>query len=520
MVDEGYPAECISFRVLLNPKQPQYGVKGHIEVPTNQKVNDTDKDASGPSEVSLQLKPATKDVIIRQPETPKADDDCNSQACCNGETVSQAPVQASIGANPMIEFAYEPHTAGASTKELDEAIRQAKELQHVPLELEDEAPGRPGSSNAPDTDDEAEEADHSSLVRTNDKTGRVLSKNEKFQCMQKHSADDRQGPNAATIAILQQMADYYDQVGDQWRTRSYRKAMASLRNQSSKVCTKEQAEQLPYVGSRLAAKIEEIVYTNRLRRLDNARAEPMDGTLQLFMGIYGAGFAQASKWISSGFRTIQDLLEKASLSDNQKVGIAHYEDFKSRVPRNEVEQHGEIVRRTLQAIDPAFQVIVGGSYRRGAETSGDIDCIITRADTAKDRMRNAVVDQLVPTLFARSFLKAALAVTSQSDGTKWHGASCLPGSKVWRRIDFLLVPSDEIGAALIYFTGNDIFNRSLRLLASTKGMRLNQRGLYKDVMRGKGREKLTEGTLVEGKDEKRIFEILGVPWRPPEHRIC
>ena len=60
----------------------------------------------------------------------------------------------------------------------------------------------------------------------------------------------------------------------------------------------------------------------------------------------------------------------------------------------------------------------------------------------------------------------------------------------------------------------------MRLLAGTKGMRLNQRGLYKDVIRGKRREKLSEGTLVEGKDEKKIFEVLGVPWRPPEHRIC
>ena len=35
-----------------------------------------------------------------------------------------------------------------------------------------------------------------------------------------------------------------------------------------------------------------------------------------------------------------------------------------------------------------------------------------------------------------------------------------------------------------------------------------------------GRVKLTDGTLVEGKDEKKIFAALGVPWRPPEHRIC
>jgi DNA polymerase IV len=49
-------------------------------------------------------------------------------------------------------------------------------------------------------------------------------------------------------------------------------------------------------------------------------------------------------------------------------------------------------------------------------------------------------------------------------------------------------------------------------------MRLNQRGLYKDVFRGKGREKIAEGELLESKSEKKIFDILGVPWRPPEHR--
>jgi DNA polymerase IV len=48
---------------------------------------------------------------------------------------------------------------------------------------------------------------------------------------------------------------------------------------------------------------------------------------------------------------------------------------------------------------------------------------------------------------------------------------------------------------------------------------LNQRGLYENCMRGKGRVKLTEGTLIEGLDEKCIFARLGVPWRPPEERI-
>jgi DNA polymerase IV len=73
---------------------------------------------------------------------------------------------------------------------------------------------------------------------------------------------------------------------------------------------------------------------------------------------------------------------------------------------------------------------------------------------------------------------------------------------------------------LIYFTGNDIFNRSLRLLASKKDMRLNQRGLYRDVIRGNQRKKLSEGELVEGKSERKIFETLGVQWREPHERWC
>jgi DNA polymerase IV len=161
-----------------------------------------------------------------------------------------------------------------------------------------------------------------------------------------------------------------------------------------------------------------------------------------------------------------------------------------------------------------------GSYWRGARDSGDIDLIITKPGVSPSAMGRVVFERLVPRLFSAGFLKASLATSHRQDGTKWHGTSCLPSSKVWRRLDLLLVPEEEMGAALIYFTGNDIFNRSMRLLASKKGMRLNQRGLYIDVMRGKNREKMTEGTLLEGRSEKKIFEILGVPWRHPTERIC
>lgn len=509
IVSEDYPAECISYKTLLDPRQLQFKVKG-CGMPA------APRPVSSKSDQSLQLKAADRLVQARQPETQSP----NKRAPTPPRSVSSDDDDRDRLRLPPADATSKmcSESKVQSTEEFDNAIQKAKELQNVPLDNDDEPISRPSSSEGPGTDDEKSSRGAVSLVKRKPK---LQNFQDKFQCMQNHTGAGTPNPNADTIAILQQMADYYGQIGDEWRIRAYLKAIATLRNHPTKVWTREDALALPQIGERLATKIDEIAFTNRLRRLDSARAEPSDQILQTFMKVYGAGYAQASKWVAAGYTTLDEILAKADITHNQRIGIEHYEDFNSRIPRAEVAQHGSIVRKTLQKIDPAFEIIIGGSYRRGSETSGDIDCIITRPNTKLGYIRQIVLDQLVPKLFAKNFLVAELAGTDREDGSKWHGASSIPNPKPkWRRIDLLLVPSDELGAALIYFTGNDIFNCSMRLLASTKGMRLNQRGLYKDVIRGKGREKLSEGTLVEGRDEKRIFEVLGVPWRPPEHRIC
>lgn len=327
-------------------------------------------------------------------------------------------------------------------------------------------------------------------------------------------------PNSRTIEILQGMASYYDRTGDRWRTLSYRKGITALRKQKDLVRTKEDAIKIPGIGDRLADKIEEIVTTDRLRRLEDAQSDPNDAILQLFMGVYDVGLRTASTWIAQGHHTLEDLLQHVDLTYNQRVGIEHYSDFNQRIPRSEVAQHGEIVKRALLTVDPQLELIIGGSYRRGNADSGDIDCLITKKNASMDHVRTLVVGSVIPLLQSQKFLKVALAAGSSRDASKWHGASCLPGSTIWRRIDLLYVPWESLGAALIYFTGNDIFNRSMRLLASRKGWRLNQHGLYKDVMRGEGRKKITDGTLIEGHSEMRIFDVLGVPWRLPCERKC
>jgi hypothetical protein len=43
------------------------------------------------------------------------------------------------------------------------------------------------------------------------------------------------------------------------------------------------------------------------------------------MGIYGAGRSTALRWAVQGLRTLQDVLEKGNVTENQRIGIELYE---------------------------------------------------------------------------------------------------------------------------------------------------------------------------------------------------
>ncbi|KAI9722367.1 MAG: hypothetical protein M1812_001839 [Candelaria pacifica] len=507
VVNELYPAECISYRLLINPKQTHYQVEGHVKTIANgQQIPST----AGSSKYSLPLK-LERGEVARVAKTPSRTEE-------NAEEVTNSVLVAETSSAERLMPMNQTDPDGP-VGALEQAIREARALKDLPLDYSDEDQEETGSFASNNSDSEDSETEQKiAKVRKgpSNKSGQ-----QNFICMTKHDGVGKEeNPNARTIEVLQEMADYYNRINDTWRPIAYRKAISTLRKQTYKITTKEEAFSLSYIGEQLAQKIEEIVWTNRLRRLDSTKLEPADKVLQTFLDIYGVGLSVASKWVSQGHRSLSDLLQRAHLTDNQRIGIAHYDDFLSRIPRAEVEEHGAVVRKAALALDPELEIHIMGSYRRGAADCGDVDMVITKPGAPIHYLRNLLIESLVPKLFKTGFLQASLAATSRLTGTKWHGASAIPSSSVWRRIDFLLVPWEELGAALIYFTGNDIFNRSIRLLASKKGMRLNQRGLWRDVIRGQNRERITQGSLVEGHSEKRIFELLGVPWRPPQHRIC
>ncbi|KAF5595843.1 DNA polymerase IV [Fusarium subglutinans] len=565
IVNEEYPIDCIQFKALLQCSQKKYRLTGQPIVQEEDNSPPLVPSSSGEPNEFLQVKPhhrnSKKWDFVPLTGTPE-----RSEESPHHSQVAETPIPAdsqpvvldlqemasshcTTSERPTISrqnstiFVHEP--CGSMQRpdedrhkdELSEYIKIISEYKDLPLDVDDDDVQT--ATEMGDLESEEQSLSGSEDERANKRRSRRkirsdrkdIAFEDRFSCNSAGVKDAKAGnPNSRTIEVLQSMTDYYTRVNDHWRTTAYRKVISTLKRQETKITTAEEAQRLPSVGPRLAQKIEEIVTTDRLQRLEYAQKEPMDEALQLFLGIYGVGNSQAQQWLAQGFRTLDDLKTSAKPSPNQLIGIEHYDDLNTRIPRREIEALGAIVKRGAQRVDPQVELIIGGSYRRGAETSGDIDFIITKPNTESSAELRPFLDSLVQLLETEDFLVARLASSrSVSDGSKWHGCCVLPKISgfneehyraVWRRIDFLLVPESEMGAALIYFTGNDIFNRSMRLLASKKGMRLNQRGLYKDVMRGPQRVKVTEGELVEGRDERKIFDILGVNWREPHERWC
>ena len=310
--------------------------------------------------------------------------------------------------------------------EMDEMIRVAKSMNHLPISDGDGDSERPSSSEGPNDDSEqsGSEGERVQAAKKRRKTAKGTKgalNQQAFACMNGGNGFiPESNPNRRTIEILQEMADYYDRMRDTWRTRAYRMAIGTLKKQTTKISTFDEACELPGIGTRLASKIEEIVLTNRLQRLDNTKLDPSDKVLQQFLKIYGVGVSKAGEWIRAGYKTLDDLKAHATLSTNQQIGIAHYDDFVTRIPREEVTALGKVVQDAAARIDSAVEVIIGGSYRRGAATSGDVDCLITKPGTSSTQQLMRFLSRLVTQLTDDGFFVAALAVPKniQDDGSK------------------------------------------------------------------------------------------------------
>ncbi|KAL0065607.1 hypothetical protein AAF712_007385 [Marasmius tenuissimus] len=341
---------------------------------------------------------------------------------------------------------------------------------------------------------------------------------------------DRNGcPNQDIIEKLQALHDLHKaKPGDEdkWRAFTYSKVIRLLRNHPKRIRSIQDAQKLKGIGLKTAVKIMEIIETGDLRRLKYENTESVQVT-RVFQGIYGVGQSTALKWYSNGCRTLQDLANGkggVKLSAAQKIGLKYYDDINDRMPREEAGAIFSLIKPIALSIDPDLFVEIMGSYRRGKADCGDIDIMITRP-TRDGKTHEGVLSRLLQKLHEADILTEDLALPEDPDDLEaiYRGLCHLPDKKgaKQRRIDFLTVPWKNKGAALLYYTGDDIFNRSMRWKANQMGYSLNQRGLYEGVVRDTHQRsiKTNAGTVLASETEQEILKILEVPWQEPHERV-
>jgi DNA polymerase beta len=146
--------------------------------------------------------------------------------------------------------------------------------------------------------------------------------------------------------------------------------------------------------------------------------------------------------------------------------------------------------------------IVVGSYRRGGESSGDIDVLLTLPESDPE-LFSSYIDSLKKSGYM-------VEVLSQGD-QKCLSIVKLKADGKNRRLDLLVVPKEEFPFALLYFTGSGDFNIAFRKHALKLGYTLNEHELkpVKDDVKH----------VPPFKYEAQIFKFLGLEYKEPNQRI-
>ncbi|KAG5604384.1 hypothetical protein H5410_025876 [Solanum commersonii] len=326
--------------------------------------------------------------------------------------------------------------------------------------------------------------------------------------------------NRNITQIFGKLLNIYRALGDDRRSFSYYKAIPVIEKLPFKIESVDQVKHLPSIGKSMQDHIQEIVTTGKLSKLEHFEKDEKVKTISLFGEVWGIGPATALKLYEKGHRTLDDLRNEESLTHSQRLGLKYFDDIQTRIPRHEVEEMERLLQEVGEEILPGVIVVCGGSYRRGKASCGDMDIVCTHPDR---KSHKGFLPKFVKRLKDMEFLREDLVFSVHStEGTDsgvdtYFGLCTYPGRELRHRIDLKVYPRDIYAFGLIAWTGNDVLNRRLRLLAESKGFLLDDTGLYPATHSSGG--KRTKGSAsLKFETEKQVFEFLGFPALEPHER--
>ncbi|HJV84386.1 MAG TPA: DNA polymerase/3'-5' exonuclease PolX [Noviherbaspirillum sp.] len=311
--------------------------------------------------------------------------------------------------------------------------------------------------------------------------------------------------NADVAAIFQQIADLLEIEGDNpFRIRAYRNAARMLSTLAPSVQTmveeSRDLKELPGIGPDLAAKIIEIVATGTCALREELRNE-MPPAIHELLTVPGLGPRRVKTLYDE--RNIQTLDQLAKAARDGEISTIP--GFGKRTEQRILEAvQAKLSKARRFRIDTAAQIAeslvpylreggdvnqieVAGSYRRRQETVGDLDIVASSAR---------------PVRLLERFVAFGDVANVQSHGTTRASVVLRQGIQ----IDARAVADKSFGAALHYFTGSKAHNIAVRRLAQSRGLKLNEYGLFSNERR------------IAGDTEASVFKAVGLPFIEPELR--
>jgi DNA polymerase (family 10) len=315
--------------------------------------------------------------------------------------------------------------------------------------------------------------------------------------------------NREIARLLSETGDLMEIAGeDSFRIRSYRNAASAIEGYPESVAAilkdpEKKVTDIPGIGKGMAAVLQEIEERGTFERRDQMLELYPPTALEL-LKIQGLG----PKSIRTLFETFRvstiDGLEKicqehqlrelprmgAKLEDKVLRSIAAYRQRAGRFLLSFAQGVADELTADLATVPGVEKVTPAGSLRRGKETVGDLDLLVT-GPGAEAALERFVAHPKVHEVLGRGVNKASVK----------FGLEGL-------QVDLRALPPESYGAGLQYFTGSKEHSVPLRQRALKMGLTLNEYSL----------SRVDTKQSVAGATEEEIYAALGLAWIPPELR--
>ncbi len=272
----------------------------------------------------------------------------------------------------------------------------------------------------------------------------------------------------------------------------------------------EKLKELPGIGDRMVEHLEEIVktgdYSLRKKLLKKYPATLLDVLQLQSLGPKKVAFLW-SNFKAGTVADVERIAKEGKLRDLAGFGekseqniLKAVEVFKKSSGRfliNTAEEAAAAISAHIEKAGKAVGTVTpAGSLRRGKETVGDLDLLVTLADGHTSQKH---VDALAKHILAFPGIDQTLA----------HGENKVSFTlQNGLQVDVRLLEKENFGAALLYFTGSKEHNVALRGRANDMGLTLNEYALA--TLKGEKR--------VAGRTEEEIYSKLKLDFVPPELR--